>query len=71
MFNTSTVYHTDETKEIVRSLPRSMSASRILRTLLIAFKCTDKEWEKRLRSDSELLESKNWIRDHFVGKFMK
>ena len=61
---------TDADYETTRDLPKRMTASRLLRGFLTAIRTTDREWEKLLKQDDELRETKEWVRDHIVGKFL-
>lgn len=48
-----------------------MVLSRILRCLLTALRTSDVEWEVLLKEDAKLRETREWIRDHIVGRFLK
>ena len=61
---------TDADYETTRDLPGRMTASKLLRGLLTALRTTDKEWEKLLKSDDELRETKEWVRERVISKFM-
>lgn len=60
---------TEADYEMARELPRKMSASRILRSLLTALRTTDAEWKALLKADSELRETKEWVRINVISKF--
>lgn len=56
---------------VTKRFPERMVLSRILRCLLTALRTSDVEWEVLLKEDAKLRETREWIRDHIVGRFLK
>jgi hypothetical protein len=55
--------------EALHNLPQRMSASKIVRVLLVAATTNMKEWKQYLREHEEAREVKLYLREKFLGKF--
>jgi hypothetical protein len=55
--------------DAMENLPRKMSASKLMRTLLVAATTNNREWKQHLKENEEAREVQAYLRQKFLGKF--
>lgn len=53
----------------MQNLPKRMSASKLMRTFLVAATTNDKEWNRYLKSSEEAREVRDYLCEKLSGRF--